>query len=121
MTLPSELLPAMQHYSLLAAALTVFTLSFKHVKRPLGTWVWLVVFLLPIIQIAWSLWETINEVAGVEGTYGQPPLGSHSTLIVVQALIHGLAISLVSAMVLYIANRSHNKLPRRVKLEPTIG
>ena len=33
MTLSSEFLPVMQHYALLAVALTLFSLSLAHVKR----------------------------------------------------------------------------------------
>ena len=121
MTLSSELLPAMQHYALLAAALALFSLSLTHVKRRFGVWVWLMIVVLPVSQMAWSLWETIYEVAAVQSTSGQPPLGSQAAwTIVVQALVHGLAISLVLTVVLRIASRSENELPRRVKLEPTI-
>lgn len=118
MTLSSELLPAMQHYALLAAALALFSLSLTHVKRRFGAWVWLMIVVLPVSQMAWSLWETIYEVAAVQS--GQPPLGQAAWTIVVQALVHGLAISLVLTVVLRIASRSRNELPRRVKLEPTI-
>ena len=121
MTLSSELLPAMQHYALLAAALALFSLSLTHVKRRFGAWVWLTIVVLPVSQMAWSLWETIYEVAAVQSTRGQPPLGSQAAwTIVVQVLVHGLAILLVLTVVLRIASRSGNELPRRVKLEPTI-
>ena len=120
MTLSSELLPAMQHYALLAAALALFSLSLTHVKRRFGVWMWLMIVVLPVSQMAWSLWETICEAAAVQSTGGQP-LGSQAAwTIVVQALVHGLAISLVLTVVLRIASRSRNELPRRVKLEPTI-
>ena len=77
------------------------------------------IVVLPVSQMAWSLWETIYEVAAVQS--GQPPLGSQAAwTIVVQALVHGLAISLVLTVVLRLASRSRNELPRRVKLEPTI-
>ena len=62
MTLSSELLPAMQHYAVLAAALALFSLSLTHLKWRFPIWVWLVAVALPVIQIAWSLWETIGEV-----------------------------------------------------------
>ena len=122
MTLPSELLPAMQHYALFAAALALFSLSLTHVKRRFSVWVWLVVVVLPIAQIAWSLWETIEAVAA----HGQrqPPAGGHAAwLIVAQALLHGLAIVVVLAVVLYVAvvSRSGDDLPRRVRIEPTVG
>lgn len=124
MTLSSELLPAMQHYALLAAALALFSLSLTHVKRRFGVWMWLMIVVLPVSQMAWSLWETIYEVAAVQsasGQHGQPPLGSQAAwTIVVQALVHGLAILLVLTVVLRTASRSRNELPRRVKLEPTI-
>ena len=120
MTLSSELLPAMQHYALLAAALALFSLSLTHVKRRFGVWMWLMIVVLPVSQMAWSLWETIYEAAAVQSTGGQA-LGSQAAwTIVVQALVHGLAISLVLTVVLRIASRSRNELPRRVKLEPTI-
>ena len=120
MTLSSELLPAMQHYALLAAALALFSLSLTHVKRRFGVWMWLMIVVLPVSQMAWSLWETIYEAAAVQSTSGQP-LGSQAAwTIVVQALVHGLAILLVLTVVLRIASRSGNELPRRVKLEPTI-
>ena len=120
MTLSSELLPAMQHYALLAAALALFSLSLTHVKRRFGVWMWLMIVVLPVSQMAWSLWETIYEAAAVQSTSGQP-LGSQAAwTIVVQALVHGLAILLVLTVVLRIASRSRHELPRRVKLEPTI-
>lgn len=62
MTLSSDLLPAMQHYALLAAALALLSLSLANVKRRPGVWVWYLVLLLPVAQIGWSLWETIREV-----------------------------------------------------------
>ena len=121
MTLSSELLPAMQHYALLAAALALFSVSLTHVKRRFGAWVWLTIVVLPVSQMARSLWETIYEAAAVQSTGGQPPLGSQAAwTIVVQVLVHGLAILLVLTVVLRIASRSGNELPRRVKLEPTI-
>ena len=52
MTLSSELLPAMQHYALLAAALALFSLSLTHVKRRFGAWVWLTIVVLPVSQMA---------------------------------------------------------------------
>ena len=121
MTLPSELLPAMQHYALFAAALALFSLSLTHVKKRFSVWLWLVVVVLPIAQIAWSLWETIEAVAA----HGQPqpPAGGHAAwLIVAQALLHGLTIVVVLAVVLYVAvvSRSGNDLPRRVRIEPTV-
>ena len=122
MTLPSELLPAMQHYALFAAALALFSLSLTHVKRRFSVWVWLVVVVLPIAQIAWSLWETIEAVAAPGQM--QPPAGGHAAwLIVAQALLHGLAIVVVLAVVLYVAvvSRSGDDLPRRVRIEPTVG
>ena len=112
MTLSSELLPAVQHYALFAAALTLFSLSLTHVKRRFGSWVWLLVVALPVGQITWSLWETISEVVASEG--------QGAWRIVVQALAHGLAIVLVLVVVLCIASRSSNDLPRRVRLEPTV-
>ena len=124
MTLPSELLPAMQHYALFAAALALFSLSLTHAKKRFGIWVWLLIVVLPVAQIAWSLWETVSEVvaaANSASTDGQPPAGSDAVLIVVQALFHGLAIAVVLAVVLCLASRSSNKLPRRVRLEPTVG
>ena len=121
MTLSSELLPAMQHYALLAAALALFSLSLTHVKRPFSVWVWITIVVLPFIQMAWSLWETICEVVAVESTR-QPPLGSHAAwIVVVQALVHGLAILFVLVMVPHIARRSRNELLGRRRREPTIG
>ena len=113
MTLSSELLPAMQHYALFAAALALFSLSLTHVKKRFGIWVWFLVVVPPVAQITWSLWETISEVVAVE---------SHAAWrIVVQVLAHGVAILFVSVVVLYMASRSRDDLPRRVRLEPTIG
>lgn len=121
MTLSSELLPAMQHYAVLAAALALFSLSLTHLKRRFPIWVWLVVVVLPVSQIAWSLWETIDEIAP-RSVNGQPPLESDAAgLIVLQALVHGVAIALVLVVVLWIASRSNHELPRRVRLEPTVG
>ena len=120
MTLSSELLPAMQHYALLAAALALFSLSLTHVKRRFGVWMWLMIVVLPVSQMAWSLWETIYEATAVQSA-SQPPLESQAAwTIVVQALVHGLAILLVLTVVLRIASRSRHELPRRVKLEPII-
>ena len=48
------------------------------------------------------------------------PAMQHYALLAVQALVHGLTILLVLTVVLRIASRSRNELPRRVKLEPTI-
>lgn len=124
MTLPSELLPAMQHYALFAAALALFSLSLTHAKRRFGIWVWLLIVVLPVAQIAWSLWETVSEViaaANAASTDGYPA-GSDAVLIVVQALFHGLAIAVVLAVVLCLASQPNsNKLPGRVRLEPTVG
>ena len=118
MTLSSEMLPAMQHYALLAAALALFSLSLTHLKRRFSIWVWLVVVVLPFIQMAWSLLETISEVVAVEGI----KLESREVcLIVGQALAHGVAIVLVLVVVLRIASQSKNEMPKRVRLEPTIG
>ena len=124
MTLSSELLPAMQHYALFAAALALFSLSLTHVKRRFGIWVWLMVMVvvLPVFQMAWSLWETIRAAVAVEGIAGQPPLGNGTTWwIVAQALVHGVTILLVLLVVLCIASRTSSQLPKRVRLEPTIG
>lgn len=77
MTLPSELLPAMQHYALFAAALALFSLSLTHARRRFGIWVWLLIVVLPVAQIAWSLWETVSEVvaaATLQALTGNPPL-----------------------------------------------
>ena len=113
MTLSTDLLPAMQHYALFAAALALFSLSLAHVKRQFGVWVWFAVIALPVIQIVWSLWETIEEVEAV---------GSHgASRIILQALIHGFAILLVSVAVLVVASRVRSNFPKRVRLEPTIG
>lgn len=80
------------------------------------------VVVLPVFQMAWSLWETIREVVAVEGIAGQPPLGNGAAWwIVAQALVHGVTILLVLLVVLCIASRTSSELPRRVKLEPTIG
>ena len=124
MTLSADLLPAMQHYALFAAAFALFSLSLTHVKRRFGIWVWLMVMVvvLPVFQMAWSLWETIREVVAVEGIVGQSPRGSHAAWwIVAQALVHGVTILLVLLVVLCIASRTSSELPRRVKLEPTVG
>lgn len=122
MTLPSELLPAMQHYALLAAALALFSLSLTHIKKRFSVWVWLMIVMLPVTQMAWSLWETVVEVAAVGRPSGQPPLEGHAAwIVVVRALLHGLAILIVLAVVLRIASRASNELPRRVKLEPTVA
>ena len=123
MTLSFELLPAMQHYALLAAALALFSLSLTHVKKRFSVWVWLMIVVLPVVQMAWSLWETIYEVVAAASlsTGGQPPVDHAVWLTVVQALVHGLAIVLILVVVLHIASRSSNDLPRRVRLEPTVG
>ena len=122
MTLSSELLPAMQHYALLAAALALFSLSLTHTKRRFSVWVWVMIVVLPFTQMAWSLWETVYEVAAVGRSSGQPSLAGHAAwIVVVRALLHGLAILLVLAVVLRIANRSSNELPRRRRLEPTVA
>lgn len=113
MTLPSELLPAAQHYAVLGAALTLFSLSIAHSKLRFGTFVWLCVVTLPMVQIAWSLWETICEALAA---------GEHASLsIVVRSLAHAVAIVIVLGVVLRIAGRSSNDLPKRVRLEPTVG
>ena len=114
MTLSSEFLPAMQHYALLAVALTLFSLSLAHVKRRFSNWLWLVLMAPPIAQMEWSLWEAISGTVAADGTDSQP-------LIVLQALAHGIVIVLVLAVALYIASQSSNKLPRRVRLGPTVG
>lgn len=120
MTLSSELLPAMQHYALLAAALALFSLSLTHLKKRFSVWMWLMIVVLPTTQMAWSLWETIYAAVGRPS--GQPSLGGDAAwTVVVQALLHGLAISLVLVTVPRIASRSHRELPRRRRLEPTIG
>lgn len=114
MTLSSEVLPAMQHYALLAVALALFSLSLTHVKRRFSKWLWLVLMAPPVAQMEWSLWEVIWGAAAVDSANGQP-------LVVIQAMAHGMAIVLVLALVLYIANQSTNELPRRVRLEPTVS
>lgn len=112
MTLSSDLLPAMQHYALLAAALALLSLSLANVKRRPGVWVWYLVLLLPVAQIGWSLWETIREVNAA---------GGHAARwTIVQAVGHGVATLLVSVTLLYIATRSAH-LPRQVRLEPTVA
>lgn len=110
MTLPSELLPAAQHYVVLGAALTLFSLSIAHGKKRFGPWVWLCIVALPIGQINWSLWETIREVLAA---------GNHAAVF--QSLAHAVAILFVLWMVLCMAGRSSNDLPKRVRLEPTVG
>ena len=113
MTLSTDLLPAMQHYALFAAALALFSLSLSHVKRQFGVWAWFLVIALPVFQIVWSLWETIEEVEAV---------GSDGAFrIILQALVHGFAILLVSVAVLVVANRARSSFPKRVRFEPTIG
>lgn len=113
MTLSSDLLPAMQHYALLAAALALFSLSLTHLRKRPGVWVWFVVVSPPVAQILWSLWETIREVdAGGKQA---------ASWIIAQALAHGLATLIVSVAVLWVATRSRHELPRRVRLEPTVG
>ena len=82
MTLSSELLPAMQHYALLAAALALFSLSLTHLKKRFSVWLWLMIVMLPITQMAWSLWETVVEVAAV----GRPS-GRH-----LETMPHGLSL-----------------------------
>ena len=67
MTLSSELLPAMQHYALLAAALALFSLSLTHLKKRFSVWLWLMIVMLPVTQMAWSLWETVVEWLLSEG------------------------------------------------------
>lgn len=80
------------------------------------------IVMLPVTQMAWSLWETVVEVAAVGRPSGQPPLEGHAAwIVVVRALLHGLAILIVLAVVLRIASRASNELPRRVKLEPTVA
>ena len=116
----------MQHYALFAAALALFSLSLTQSKKRFGVWVWLAIVVLPVIQMAWSLWETIWEAVAAQSANGQPAreFGNHAAwLIVVQALAHGIAIVLVLAVVLCIASasRSSSKLPTRVRLEPTVG
>ena len=113
MTLPSELLPAAQHYAVLGAALTLFSLSIAHSKMRVTILVWLCVTTLPMVQIAWSLLETIREALNA---------GDHASLsIVVRSLAHAVAIVIVLAVVLHIAGRSSNDSPKRVRLEPTVG
>ena len=51
MTLPSELLPAAQHYALLAVAVTLLSLSVTHFKWQLSVWWWLVMMVLPVVQM----------------------------------------------------------------------
>ena len=114
MTLSSELLPAVQHYALLAAGLTLFSLSLAHVKRRFSRWLWPMFMALPVAQMEWSLWETVSSTVAADSAERQP-------LIAVQALVHGIAIGLVLVMVLHIANRSGSEPPRRVRLEPTVS
>ena len=113
MTLSTDLLPAMQHYALFAAALALFSLSLTHVKTQFGVWVWFAVIALPVFQILWSLWQTIEKVeaAGSDGAFR----------IIPQALIHGFAILLVSAAALAVASRARSDFPKRVRFEPTVG
>ena len=113
MTLSTDLLPAMQHYALFAAALTLFSLSLTHVKRRFGLWVWFLVLALPVFQIGWSLWETIEEVEAA---------GSHAaSWIIFRAVLHGLAITFVSGVVLVVASRPGDDFPKRVKFKLTIS
>ena len=123
MTLTSELLPAIQHYALLAVSVTLLSLTITQSKRRLPTWVWLAMVVLPVAQMAWSLWETVWETLVGENTVGQAPaeLGSDAVAIVVQTLAHGLAIALVLAIVLHVVRQtSAGAMPKRVRLEPTV-
>ena len=113
MTLTSDLLPAAQHYALFAAALTLFSLSITRDKMQYGTFVWICIIALPVLQIAWSLWETIREVLA-DGSRAAP-------CIVIQALVHATAIVIITLATLGMVGQSRNDLPRRVRLEPTIG
>ena len=113
MTLSSELLPAVQHYALLAAGLTLFSLSLTHVKQRFSRWLWPLLMALPIAQMEWSVWETISSAIAADEADRQLP-------IAFQALVHGIAIWLILAVVLYMANQPGQELPRRVKLEPTV-
>ena len=117
MTLTSELLPATQHYALLAVAVALFSLTITHFKTRLNVGVWLAMVVLPAAQLAWSLWETIWET--VVGTPHE--IGSHAAwAIVVQTLAHGVAIALVLAVVLHVLRQPRGGMPRRVRLEPTV-
>ena len=123
MTLTSELLPATQHYALLAVAVTLFSLTTTQFKVRLNVWVWLAMVVLPVAQMAWSLWETVWEAVLGQSTLGQPvhEPGSYAAwAIVVQALAHGVAIALVLAVVLHVVGQTRDAMPRRVRLEPTV-
>lgn len=124
MTLPSELLPATQHYALLAVAVTLFSLSVTHFTWRSSLWVWLAMVLLPVTQMAWSLGETIWATVVGEGTFGQPLRGLERDLAwatVVRALAHGVAIGLVVVVVLHAIRHHGGRIRRRVRLEPTVG
>lgn len=121
MTLTSELLPAIQHYALLAVSVTLLSLTITQSKRRLPTWVWLAMVVLPVGQMAWSLWETVWETIVGENTVGQAPTGGDAAAIVVQTLAHGVAIALVLAIVLHVVRQtSAGAMPKRVRLEPTV-
>ena len=124
MTLPSELLPAAQHYALLAVAVTLLSLSVTHFKWQLSVWWWLVMMVLPVVQMVWSLGETVWATVAGEETFGEPLRGPESHLVwatVIRACAHGVAIALVLVVVLLAVRRHTGGIPRRVRLEPTVG
>ena len=109
MILTDELLPATQHYTLLAIATALYTVTIVNRQRaaPKAFWFFLMgtMGLVPIVHMEMSVFEAMSRSWS----------WTNSSL-----LFHGIAIALVVPIALNLALGIRNNPPRKLRLEPTV-
>ena len=109
MILPEELLPAAQHYSLLAIATAIYALIVVNWKKDLPAALWFFLCAMGLIPIMHMELEVIAAMSS-------PPC-SWTNLSV---LLHGVAIGTIVPVALYSTEGFKRNTPRRDRLEPRV-
>lgn len=100
--LPEELLPAAQHYSLLAIATAVYALIVVNWKKELPTALWILLSTMGLIPIMHMELEVI-------ATMSSPPCSWRNLSV----LLHGIAIASIVPAALYFTEEFKRSTPKK--------
>lgn len=110
MILPDELLPAAQHYTLLAIATALYAAAVvMNKERPMSRALWTSISVMGCIPIFHMLIAVFAAMT--------IPISSTDVSLV----LHGVAVAAVLPVALCMADIARVNRPKKPKLEPTVG